>query len=336
MLPPQGSAFAAEVDNVYMWLFWLSVFLFLGITVPAVYFAWRYRYKPGRVTPHQTHNTLLEIVWSVLPLMLCVLIFFIGLNGWMKYVVAPGEALEIQILARKWSWAFEYPDGSRTVNEVHVPVNKPVRFVMTSEDVLHDFFVPDMRVKHDVIPGRYTQVWFTPTVLGTHHVTCAEYCGKGHSDMQAKLVVDNEADYAKFLETGGSEWEDYKQNPAAWGKLQWERKGCNTCHSIDGTRIANGGPSWKGIWGKMEKLNNGKEVLVDADYVQESMMQPSAKVVSGFEPIMPTFQGLLRPHEIQGLMAFIKSLGNDPNGGPAAPTTLSMPPKDQKAQDQKK
>jgi len=124
MLPPQGSAFAAEVDNVYMWLFWLSVFLFIGIAFPAIYFAWRYRYKPGRVTPHQTHNTFLEILWSVIPLLLCVVIFFIGLNGWMKYVVAPGEALEIQILARKWSWAFEYPDGSRTVNEVHVPVNE--------------------------------------------------------------------------------------------------------------------------------------------------------------------------------------------------------------------
>ncbi len=327
MLPAQGSEFAKEVDFVYMSLFWLSVFLFLGIAVPAIYFAWRYRYKPGRVTPHQTHNTLLEIIWSVIPLMLCVGIFFWGLNGWMKYAVPPGEALEIQIVARKWSWAFEYPDGSRTVNEVHVPVNKPVRFVMTSEDVLHDFFVPDMRVKHDIVPGRYTEVWFTPTVLGTHHVTCAEYCGKGHSDMQAKLVVDNDADYAKFVETGGSEWEDYKTNPVAWGKLQWERKGCSTCHSIDGTRIANGGPSWKGIWGKMEKLNNGQEVLVNQDYVIESMMQPSAKVVSGFEPIMPTFQGLLRPHEQQGIIAFIKSLGNDPNGGPPAPTTLSMPPK---------
>ena len=308
MLPAQGSAFAAEVDFVYMALFWLSVVLFIGIAFPAIYFAWRYRYKPGRVTPHQTHNTLLEIIWSVIPLLLCVGIFFWGLNGWMKYAVAPGEAMEIQVIAKKWLWQFEYPDGSRTVNEIHVPVNKPVRFVMTSEDVLHDFFVPDMRVKHDIVPGRYTEVWFTPTVLGVHHVTCAEYCGKGHSDMQAKLVVDNEVDYAKFVETGGSEWEDYKMNPAAWGKLQYERKGCSTCHTLDGTKIASGGPSWKGIWGKMEKLNNGTEVLVNADYVRESMMLPSAKVVAGFEPIMPTFQGLLKPNQIDGIVAYIESL----------------------------
>src|SRR5579883_2988992 len=187
MLPPQGSQFAGEVDNVYMGLFWLCGILFVGIAAAAIGFAWRYRYKPGRVTPHQTHNTTLEIVWTVIPLLLCVAIFFWGLNGWMKYAVAPGEAMEIQITAKKWLWQFEYPDGTRTANEIHVVLNKPVRFVMTSEDVLHDFFVPDMRVKHDIIPGRYTEVWFTPTVPGTHHVTCAEYCGKGHSDMRAKL-----------------------------------------------------------------------------------------------------------------------------------------------------
>jgi cytochrome c oxidase subunit 2 len=326
MLPPQGSAYAAEVDTLYMFLFWLSVFLFLGIAVPAIYFSWRYRFKPGRVTPHQTHNTLLEIIWSVIPLLLCVGIFFWGLDGWMKYSVAPGESMQIQISAKKWIWQFEYPDGTRTVNEIHVLVNKPVQFVMTSEDVLHDFFVPDMRVKHDIVPGRYTQVWFTPTVLGTHHVTCAEYCGKGHSDMQAKLVVENQADFDKFMLTGGTEWEDYKGKPADWGKLQWERKGCQTCHSIDGTKISQGGPSWKGIWGKMEKMNDGKEVLVDAAYVRESMMQPQAKIVFGFEPIMPTFQGLLRETEIQGLIAFIRSLGNDPNSGPPAPTFLALPP----------
>ena len=170
----------------------------------------------------------------MLPLLLCVGIFFWGLNGWMKYAVAPGEAMEIQITAKKWLWQFEYPDGSRTVNDIHVPVNKPVKFIMTSEDVLHDFFVPDMRVKHDIVPGRYTEVWFTPTVLGAHHFTCAEYCGKGHSDMTAKLTVDNDADFEKWLETGGDEWKNYTTR-GQWGKIQCERKGCATCHSIDGT-----------------------------------------------------------------------------------------------------
>jgi cytochrome c oxidase subunit II len=304
MMPTQGSAYAGEVDFVYMALFWLSVVLFLGITVPALYFAWRYRYKLGRVTPHQTHNTVLEIVWSVLPLMLCVGIFFWGLNGWMKYQVAPGEAMEIQVTAKQWLWQFEYPDGSRTVNDVHVPVDKAVRFVMTSDDVLHDFFVPDMRVKADIVPGRYTQVWFTPTVLGLHTVTCAEYCGKGHSDMQAKLTVESEDKYKEWIATGGTEWMNY--TPEDWGKIQREEKGCATCHSIDGTK--GQGPSWKGIYGKMEKLNDGKTVLVDDAYIRESMMFPQAKIVQGFDPIMPTFQGLLHEQDIRGLTAYIKSL----------------------------
>jgi cytochrome c oxidase subunit 2 len=304
MMPPQGSVFAGEVDYVYMALFWLSVVLFAGIAFAALYFAWRYRYTPGRVTPHQTHNSTLEVVWTVIPLLLCVGIFFWGLNGWMKYAVAPGEAMEIQVVAKQWLWQFEYPDGSRTVNDVHVPVNKPVRFVMTSDDVLHDFFVPDMRVKHDIVPGRYTQVWFTPTVEGLHVVTCAEYCGKGHSDMQAKLTVETEDKFKEWLSTGGTEWMNYA--PEAWGKIQREEKGCATCHSIDGTR--GQGPSWKGIYGKMERLHDGKTVLVDDAYIRESMMFPQAKIVEGFQPIMPTFQGLLHEQDIRGLTAYIKSL----------------------------
>jgi len=264
------------------------------------------------VTPHQTHNTTLEVLWSVLPLILCVGIFFVGLDGYMKYAVAPGEAMEITVTAKQWLWQFEYPDGSRTINDLHVPVNKPVKFVMTSEDVLHDFFVPDMRVKHDIVPGRYTQIWFTPTELGKTNFTCAEYCGKDHSGMKGVLTIENDADFAKFLLTGGTEWEDYfsgkdpKKTPADWGKLQYERKGCNSCHNLDGTKSK--GPSWKGIWMKMEKLNNGQTVLVDEAYVRESMMSPQAKVVDGFQPIMPTFQGLLKENEIKGLLAFIMSL----------------------------
>ncbi|HLH42722.1 MAG TPA: cytochrome c oxidase subunit II [Bryobacteraceae bacterium] len=312
MMPPAGSEYAKEIDFMYMGLFWLCGFLFLTIVIPAFYFIWRYRHRPGRVTPHVTHNTAVEIVWTIIPLLICVAIFFWGLKGWMEYAVAPGDAMEVQITAKKWLWQFEYPDGSRTINDLHVPVNKNVKFVMTSEDVIHDFFVPDMRVKHDIIPGRYTEVWFNPTALGKHVITCAEYCGKGHSDMHAVLTVENDADFAKFLETGGTEWEDYfngkdpHKTPADWGRVQYETKGCNSCHTLDGTKSK--GPSWKGIWGKMETLNNGQKVLVDEAYVRESMMNPSAKVVNGFEPIMPSFQGLLKENQIKGLIAFIQSL----------------------------
>ena len=212
--------------------------------------------------------------------------------------------MEIQVTGKKWLWQFEYPDGTRSVNEVHMPVNKAVHLVMTSEDVLHDFFVPDMRVKRDVIPGRYSEYWFTPTMVGEHVSTCAEYCGKGHSDMHAKLFVDTQQKFDEWMATGGDEWKNH--TPEEWGKIQWDQKGCATCHTLDGSKSK--GPSWKGIWGKMEKLKDGKTVLVDENYVRESMMQPQAKVVDGFEPIMPTFQGLLRENEIRGLLAYIKSL----------------------------
>lgn len=296
------------MDFVYMAILWLSIVLFLGIVGAEVYFMWRFRYVPGRATPHQTHNTQLEITWSVLPLLLCVGLFFWGLNGYMKFAVAPGDSMEIQITAKKWLWTFEYPDGTRSVNELHLPVNKSVHFVMTSEDVLHDFYVPDMRVKRDVIPNRYSEIWFLPTALGEHVSTCAEYCGKGHSDMRAKVVVDTQADYEKWMATGGTEYLDY--TPEAWGKIQWDRKGCATCHTLDGSKSK--GPSWKGIYGHpvTVKTADGKTqtVTVDENYLRESMMQPNAKVVEGFDPVMPTFQGLLRENEIRGLVAFIKSL----------------------------
>lgn len=308
MLPPAGSEFAKEVDAVFLGIYWLSVVLFWGITLTALYFAWRYRFKPGRVTPHQTHNTTLEILWSVIPLLICVGLFFWGLNGWMKQAVAPGDAMEVLVTGKQWLWEFEYPDGSRTVNDMHVPVGKPVKLTMTSEDVLHDFYVPDMRVKMDVIPGRYTQIWFTPAVLGPHTFTCAEYCGKDHSGMKGIMTVESQEDFDKFLLTGGTEWETYRNENrwADWGKLQYERKGCNSCHSVDGT--GSKGPTWKGLWGKTETMRDGSRVVVDAAYLEESMLNPNAKVVEGYEPVMPTFQGLLRNHEIRGLVAYIESL----------------------------
>lgn len=310
MLPPRGSAFAAEVDATFLGIYWLSVVLFLGITVTALYFAWRFRYKPGRITPHQTHNTMLEVIWTVLPLLLCVGLFFWGLNSWMKYAVAPGDSMEIVVVGKQWLWEFTYPDGSKTINDIHVPLNKPVKFTMTSEDVLHDFFVPSMRVKHDVIPGRYTQIWFTPTVMGQHTFTCAEYCGKDHSGMKGVMTVESDEDFAKFMATGGTEWEQYfppnANRQTEWGKLQYERKGCNSCHTVDGT--PSKGPTWKGLFGKTETLAGGGTAVVDAEYLRESMLQPNNKVVQGYEPVMPTFQGLLRPHEIRGLQAYIESL----------------------------
>lgn len=303
ILPPQGSAYSSEVDDLYMFLLWLSLFFFVLITGLVVYSVVKYRYKPGVVTPHITHNTTIEVTWTVIPLLLVILIFFWGFKSYLVAQIPPGDATEIQITAQKWNWTFEYPDGNRALNELHIPLGKPVKFVMSSQDVIHDFFVPDMRVKNDILPNRYTEVWFTPTVAGKHHVECAEYCGKGHSDMAATVYVDNDADYQKWLETGGV---DPNMPLPQLGSLLYQSKGCSTCHSIDGSKGT--GPSWKGIYGTQQPLSDGTSVLADENYIRESIMVPGAKIVRGYENVMPVFQGLLRDRETNALIAYIKSL----------------------------
>jgi cytochrome c oxidase subunit 2 len=283
----------------------ISIFFFLLIAGLLAFFVVRYkRQRPNEVTPHITHNFFLEVTWSVLPLLIVIGIFFWGFHGYLRANIAPGESMEIQVNAKKWVWSFEYPDGTRTINEIHVPVNKPIKLVMTSEDVLHSFFVPNFRVKHDVVPGRYTEVWFQATVIGTHQVFCTEYCGKGHSDMLAKVIVDDQATYEKWLAEGD---ELMKTMPLPeLGKLVYENKGCSTCHSLDGTR--GQGPSWKGIYGQVHTMTDGQKITVDQNYIRESILEPQKHIVQGFEGIMPTFQGLLRERELQGAIAYIKSL----------------------------
>jgi len=308
LLPVEGSAYAREVDNLYIFLVLLSAFFFLLVAGLIGWSVLRYRRRAGVITPNITDHMGLELTWSIVPLLIVMGIFFWGVRGYLNASVAPGNALEITVTAKKWVWNFKYPDGTRTVNEVHLPVGKPVRFVMGSEDVIHSFFVPDMRVKQDVVPGRYTDLWFSPQVEGLHRVACAEYCGKGHSDMAAKIYVDSPEKYKHWVEEGGDEWKT--MTPAAFGQLLYESKGCNTCHSVDGTPMAGGGPSWKGVFGHMVTMSDGKQYLADENYIRESILNPQAKIVMGFEGIMPTYQGLLRERELNSLIAYIKSLKN--------------------------
>jgi cytochrome c oxidase subunit 2 len=304
-LPLEASTTARDIDNLYIFIVILSAFFFLLVAGLTGLFVLNYRRKgPGEVTPHITHHFKLEVFWSVAPLLLCLVIFFWGFRGFITANVPPAEAMEIQVSAKKWVWSFEYPDGTRTINDIHVPIGKPVRLVMQSEDVIHSFFVPDFRIKHDVLPNRYTEIWFQPTKIGPHQVFCTEYCGKGHSDMLAKIWVDDDATYQKWVIEGPPE---LKTMPLVdLGKMVYENKGCATCHSLDGSR--GQGPSWKGIYGRPEAMNDGTSIMVDDNYVRESILDPQKHIVRGFEGIMPTFQGLLRPREIDGTIAYIKSL----------------------------
>lgn len=303
VVPVQGSAYAGQVDRLYLFLIWLTIFFFLLIAGLLAYFVFKYRRRTeDDQTPNITHHNGLEAAWTLLPLAIVIGIFFWGFHSYMEAQVSPADAMEVQVTAKKWVWTFEYPNGTRTLNELHVPLGRPVKLIMTSEDVIHSFYVPTFRIKQDVVPNTYTQLWFQPTEPGLHRLLCAEYCGKGHSDMGGKIFVDDEKKYKDWLENGG----DLGKNMplAQFGALLYESRGCQTCHSLDGSR--GDGPSFKGIFGQGVKLADGKSVAVDENYIRESILQPQAKIVAGFEPIMPTFQGMLREREISALVEFIK------------------------------
>jgi cytochrome c oxidase subunit 2 len=304
LLPPEGSAYAAQHDTFFIAIVLLSVFFFLLIAGLVTYFVWRYRRRGAMdITPNMTYNYQLEIVWTVIPLIIVIGIFFWGFHGFVNATTAPGDSMEVQVIARKWLWQFEYPDGTRTINELHVPVGRPVRLIMSSEDVIHSFYVPSFRIKKDVVPNMYTELWFQPREEGVHQLLCAEYCGTGHSDMMGKIYVDSEAKFQEWQEMGDATTRDMPL--ADLGAMLYESRGCNVCHSLDGTRLD--GPSFQGIFGETHQFSDGTSVVVDENYIRQSILEPQAKIRSGFQGIMPTFQGLLRDREISALVEFIKA-----------------------------
>lgn len=306
MMPvTQASDYAREVDNIYMFITYFSIFFYAIIVLGVGYFIYKYRRRrQNEDTPNITHNTALEIIWTVIPSIPLVVMAFWGFNTYMQARVAPADALEIKVIAKKWAWEFTYPNGMSFGQEMHVPAGRPVKLVMISQDVIHDFFLPDFRIKADIVPSRYTQLWFQADEPGEHQVYCAEYCGRDHSNMLAKVVVDTEEQYQQWLEQKAEE--AMNMPLPELGQLLYVNKGCNTCHSVDGTRIQ--GPTFKGIWGQTHQFTNGESALVDENYVRESLLQPTVKVRAGYEAIMPSFQGLLREREIQALAEYIKSL----------------------------
>jgi cytochrome c oxidase subunit II len=306
-MPPPASTTAANVDGLYGFIFWLTMVLFVVVIGPAAYFIYKYRLKKGeeaKPTPRITHHLGLELTWSVIPTILLLIIAVWAFWDFMVLGVAPADAEEIYVTGYKWGWRMEHKDGTKELNELHIPEGKNVKLIMTSEDVIHSFFVPDFRVKSDLPPGRYTSIWFRPTGTGTHQVFCTEYCGDGHSAMLAKIFVMSKTDYEKWRTEGtpppeGTSMEEY-------GKQLYASKACNTCHSVTGEKLT--GPSFKGIYGAPQPLADGSSVPVDENYIKESILNPQAKIAQGYAPVMPSYQGVLKETEIQALIAYIKSL----------------------------
>lgn len=303
-LPEPASNLAEGVDFNWNLVFWVSTFFFALITFLLVFFVLRYRARPGREQePSTTHNTPLEVLWSVIPTLIVIGLFWSGYRAYLDMAVPPQNTYEILVTGQKWNWEFTYPNGYVDA-ELHVPVDTPIELVMTSKDVIHSFYVPDFRVKRDVIPGRYTKLWFSALDVGEHDVFCTEYCGTSHWDMLAKLIVHERADYDAWLE----EASDFlnRMAPAEAGELLYNVRGCKQCHSVDGS--AGTGPTFLGLFGSQEALTSGESVLVEENYIRESILNPQARVTAGYDPVMPTYQGRLKDEEITAIIEYMKTL----------------------------
>jgi cytochrome c oxidase subunit II len=302
------SHIAGEIDSVFIFIALICLFFFIVTQGTLIYFAFKYRRSridPDAKTPYITDNKVLETIWIVIPSILLLAIFIYGFLVFRDFRTPPAGAEEINVTAGQWYYNFRYPDGHTEVNQVRVPVNKPVKFIMTSKDVIHGFYLPDFRVKQDILPGAYTNIWVKPRKTGSFIILCTQYCGVGHSTMNAKMIVMNQEDY--------DAWQKHEKKERAGnvslaqkGHEIMEQSGCLSCHTVDGTPKI--GPTLKGLFGKQVLLTDGKSVTADEDYIRESIYDPNAKIVKGFPPIMPTFKTQLKDEEITEIIAYLKTL----------------------------
>jgi cytochrome c oxidase subunit 2 len=307
LFPEQASTQAPAVDHLLYFLLGLATFFTLMIAGSIVYFAVKYRRRPGNEVAVQVEgSTRLEIAWTVIPLVLSMAIYAWGVEVFFRSATPPADALEIYTVGRQWMWKHQHLSGAREINDLHVPVGRPVKLTMTSQDVIHSLFVPAFRVKTDVLPGRYTQLWFEATKTGTYHLFCAEYCGTMHSGMIGSVTVMEPAEFQAWL-AGGTEG-----SPAAGGRKLFQDLGCATCHRNDAQARC---PDLTGLFGRAVTLADGSTVVADESYLRESILDPGAKLVAGYQSIMPTYQGLVGEDGILDLIAYIRSLQQAEDGG---------------------
>jgi cytochrome c oxidase subunit II len=301
LFPEQASTIASRVDALFYFLIAVSLLFGLSIAFLIVFFAVKYRRRSEDERPRPIEaNIPLEIFWSAAPLGLALVMFFWGATLFFDITRPPADALEIVLVGKQWMWKIQHPEGQGEIDELHVPVGRPIKLTMTSEDVIHSFFVPAFRIKMDVLPGRYTTTWFQATKAGEYRLFCAEFCGTQHSGMGGRVVVMEPAAYQQWLSGGAG-----GISMAEMGGELFQRLGCNTCHRADGT---GQGPSLAGLSGKPVKLQGGKTVIADENYIRESILDPRAKVVAGYQPIMPFFKALVSEDGILQIIAYVKSL----------------------------
>jgi cytochrome c oxidase subunit 2 len=324
LFPDQASTFAWQVDLLYAYLIIVSVAFTIPIVVAIFYFGLRYREKEKYATPDEMHGSImLETVWSIIPFVISMTIFLGGAYVYYnQYRIPDDPAMEVYVVGKQWMWKLQHSTGQREINELHVPVGRKVKLTMTTEDVLHDFSIPAVRTKADVVPGRYTYLWFEATKPGKYHLFCAEYCGLNHSGMGGWVYVMEQRDFDNWLSGNVA-----GQTPVEQGRDLFENKlGCASCHA--------GGPQQRGaklegIFGKEVKFVGGGSATVNEEYIRNSILNPSSQVVEGFQPIMPTFKGQVTEEQLVSLVAYIKSLSgvtgttSAPAAAPPANTSAS-------------
>jgi cytochrome c oxidase subunit 2 len=314
LFPEAASTVAGDVDALYFFLVGVSGFFSLLIATAIVVLAVRFRRSAERqVFPTWEGMLSLELTWTIIPLLLVLTMFFWGARIFITMHTPPENALQVYVVGKQWMWKVQHVEGRREINELHVPVGRPVKLIMTSEDVIHSFFVPAFRVKQDAVPGRYTSMWFEATKPGTYHLFCAEYCGSQHSRMIGRVVAMEPAEFQTWL-SGATGMPQDAESMAAAGRRIFEQLGCATCHQPDsGAR----GPALAGLFERQVSLADGRTVVADEAYLRESILNPQASVVAGYQPIMPTFKGLVSEEGLLQLIAYIKSL--EPSGVEAEP-----------------
>ncbi len=301
-LPGQESTAAKVMDPVFYLILTVCCVFFTLVVGLMAFFVIRYRRRPG-VSPEKSpsQHLVLEIIWTLIPMAIVSVIFYESFLAYMEMRTAPPGCYEIRVTAKQWDWFFAYPNGY-VDTDLHIPVDEPVKLIMTSEDVLHGLSIPAFRVKMDLVPGRYTSAWFRAVRPGTHQLLCTEYCGDDHSDMLASVVVHPPGEFDRWLKEAG----DFLKTlpPAKAGEQLFTLKGCANCHSVEGA--AGTGPPLNGIFGKTHTMADGEEVHVDDDYIRESILDPRKRIRAGYQPNMSTFRGLISDEEITWMIDYIK------------------------------
>ena len=307
---------ASSVDALYIFMLLVTAVMTGLLYTILIVFAARYRRRPGvRAVPNEG-SLPLELAWSIAPMFVFIAMFLFGAVVFFQERTPPRDATEVYVVAKQWMWKLEHMEGQHEINELHVPVGQNIKLIMTSQDVIHSFYVPAFRLKQDILPGRYTTLWFRATQPGTYHLFCAEYCGTQHSGMIGSVIVMEPAQYQAWTNGGSS-------GPLSEaGEKLFSELGCVTCHRTDGQ---GRGPSLQGVFGRPVALEDGRTLIADENYIRESIYDPGAKIVRGFKPVMPTFQGLVSDEQMGALLAYIKSLTPAKSGTSVNKASMTVP-----------